>query len=195
MILKGSASMLEHQQPLDSPPQAHGSPPAGESGFRVQLAETGLLLLQSASESALQDALTSEIALRLRAPGKTCSSGDYALLWLTPAEWLLECPVKDTDALHSALTRRLARSLAVVADMSDAFACFDLSGARASDVLASGCSLDLRADMFPAGRVARTSLAGVPVIIRKTGEPHGFRCLVDRSFARHIRDWLQMIAR
>lgn len=161
----------------------------------MQPAETGLLLLQSASQSALQDALTSEFALRLPAPGETCSSGDYALLWLTPAEWLLECPVKDTDALHSALTRRLARSLAVVTDMSDAFVCFDLSGARASDVLASGCSLDLRADMFPAGRVARTSLTGIPAIIRKTGEPHGFRCLIDRSFAHHIRDWLLMITR
>lgn len=161
----------------------------------MQPAETGLLLLQSASQSALQDALTSEFALRLPAAGETCSRGDYALLWLTPAEWLLECPVKDTDALHSTLTRRLAGSLAAVTDMSDAFACFDLSGARASEVLASGCSLDLRADMFPTGRVARTPLAGTAAIIRKTGKPHDFRCLIDRSFAHHIRDWLLMITR
>lgn len=187
--------MLEHQQSLDSPPEAHGSHPAGEPGFGVQLAEMGLLLLQSPSESALQEVLTSEVNLELPAPGETRARGDYALLWLTPAEWLLECPVKNTDAVHKAFTRRLARSLAVVTDMSDAFACFDLSGTRTDDVLASGCSLDLRADIFPAGRVARTSLAGIPAIIRKTGEPHDFRCLVDRSYARHIRDWLLMTTR
>lgn len=187
--------MLEHQQPLDSPPEARGSHPTDEPGLRVKLSETGLVLLQSPSESTLQDALTSEIALRLPAPGETCVRGDYALLWLTPAEWLLECPVKDTDSLHSGFTRRLATSLAVVTDMSDAFTCFELSGARAADILMSGCSLDLRTDIFPAGRVARTPLAGIPAIIRKTGEPHGFRCLVDRSYARHIRDWLLMITR
>jgi sarcosine oxidase subunit gamma len=195
MILKGSASMLEHQQQLDSPPEAPGSHPAGENGLGVQIAATGLLLLQSPSASALQDALTSEIALRLPAPGETCARGDYALLWLTPAEWLLECSEQDTHALHSAFTRRLARSLAVVTDMSDAYACFDLSGARAADTLMGGCSMDLHAATFPAGRVARTSLAGIAAIIRKTGKPHGFRCLVDRSYARHIRDWLRMTTR
>jgi sarcosine oxidase, subunit gamma len=187
--------MLEHQQPLDSPPDARGNDLAGEPGLRVQLAETGLLLLQSPSESALQDALNGEISLTLPAPGETCARGDYTVLWLTPAEWLLECPAEETDSLQSAFTRRLATSLAIVTDMSDAFACFELSGDRVDDVLMSGCSLDLRTAIFPTGRVARTSLAGVPAIIRKTGEPHGFRCLVDRSYARHIRDWLLMTTR
>ena len=187
--------MLEHQQPLDTLPQAGGGHPVDEGRFRVKLAESGLLLLQSPSESALQDALSSEIALRLPAPGETSSRGNYVLLWLTPAEWLLECRVKDTGSLHTALTRRLATSLAIVTDMSDALACFELSGARTDDILMSGCSLDLRADIFPAGRVARTSLAGISAIIRRTGEPHGFRCLVDRSYARPIRDWLLMPTR
>lgn len=192
MIPKGNASMLEHQQPLDSPSEVGDGHPAGEPELRVRLAEAGLLLLQSPSESALQDVLASELNLGLPPPGETRVRGPYALFWLSPAEWLLECPVKDTVALRSALTRRLARPLAVVTDMTDAFACFDLIGARTGDVLASGSSLDLRADIFPAGRVARTSLAGTPAIIRKTGEPHDFRCLVDRSFARHMRDWLLM---
>lgn len=187
--------MLEHQQPLDSALDGGASQLDGEPGFRVQLAETGLLLLQSAAGSALQEALTSETALRLPPPGETCIRGNYALLWLTPAEWLLECPLKDTDALHDAFTRRLAGSLAAVTEVSDALVCFGLSGARAIDVLASGCSLNQRADIFPAGRVARTSLAGIPAIIRKTGEPHDFRCLVERSFARHMRDWLLMTTR
>lgn len=194
MIPKGNASMLEHQQPLDLPPETRGSHPAGEHGLRVRLAEAGLLLLQSPFEAALQEVLRSELNLGLPLPGEARARGRYALLWLTPAEWLLECPVKDTDALRSALTPRLARPLAVVTDMSEVFACFELSGTRTGDVLASGCTLDLRADIFSAGHVARTSFAGIPAIIRKTGEPHDFQCLVDRSFARHVRDWLLMTA-
>lgn len=187
--------MLEHQQPLDAPLESRDGPLADGPGLRVKLADTGFLLLQSTAVSALQDALTSEVALRLPAPGETSVRGEYALLWLTPAEWLLECPASQTDSLQSAITRRVAPSLAVVTDMSDALECFELSGARAAEVLMSGCSLDLDAGIFPAGRVARTALADVPVIIRKTGEPHGFRCLVDRSYARHIRDWLLMTTR
>lgn len=189
MTLKVGASMLEHRQPLDSPP-AGDSRPTAEPGLRVQLAEPGLLLLQSPSECVLQDALRSELSLELPLAGETRARGIYALLWLTPAEWLLECPVRDVAALRSAFTRRLGKSLAVATVMSDAFACFDLSGAQTPDVLASGCGLDLRADNFPVGRVVRTSLADIPAIIRKTGAPDGFRCLVDRSYARHIRDWL-----
>jgi len=182
--------MLEYQQPLDSAAEARGGLLTDRTGIRVKLAETGILLLQSSPSSALQDAVTSETALRLPGPGETSVRGDYALLWLTPAEWLLECPMQDTGSLRSALTRRLATSLAVVTDMSGAFACFELDGDRTHDILMSGCSLDLRAESFPAGRAARTSLAGIPAIIRTTAEPHGFRCLVDRSYARHLRNWL-----
>jgi heterotetrameric sarcosine oxidase gamma subunit len=182
--------MLDHQPPLDSPLEAHDNLLADEPGFRLQLVETGLLLIQSHSEPAVQEAVVGELGLRLPATGETRTSGDHVLLWLTPAEWILECPVNDTDYLHSALTRRLAGPLAVLTDVSDAFVCFELSGAQAVEVLVSGCSLDLRAANFPSGRVARTSLAGIPTIIRKTSEPRKFRCLVDRSYARHIRDWL-----
>lgn len=195
MILKVTAPMLEHQPPLESRSEAHESLLAGERRFRLQLVESGLLLLQSPSEPVLQEAVTSALALQLPAPGETRTHGDYALLWLTPAEWLLECRLKDTDSLHCALTRRLARSLAVVTDMTDAFACFELNAARTDEVLMSGCNLDLTAAIFRAGRVARTSLAGIPAIIRKTEEPHGFRCLVDRSYASHIRDWLRVTTR
>ena len=182
--------MLEHQLPLASPVEARSTPVGGEPGFRVTLSGEGLLLLQSRSPSTLEDALASEIRLRLPGPGEACVRGDYALLWLTPAEWLLECPVDETDSLRTKLIRQLTTPLTAVTDMSDAFACFEVGGARAADILMSGCSLDLRADAFPSGRVARTALADIPVILRKTRESQCFRCFVDRGYARHIRDWL-----
>lgn len=183
--------MLEHQKPVDSPRQGRGSGFADEP----ELAEAGFLLLQSASDSSLQEALLGEIAIDLPAPQGTCVRGDYTLLWLAPGEYLLEHPVHETPSLQSALTRRLATSLAVAIDMSEAFACFEVRGARAAETLMSGCSLDLRTHAFPAGRVARTALADVPAVIWSTGKPHCLRCLVDRSFAAHLRDWLMDVAR
>jgi sarcosine oxidase subunit gamma len=152
-------------------------------------------LLQSRREAALQDALAEEAGLSLPGPHEACTRGNYALLWLTPAEWLLELPAGESQSLRSALARRLTPSHSVVSDISDAFACCQVNGNRAADVLMSGCSLDLRSWAFQTGRVARTALADVPAILWKTGEPNRFRCLFDRSFAAHIRHWLSEAAR
>lgn len=182
--------MREHQEPFDSLREDLSSRLPNWAGLRVTISTAGLLLLQSRSEAALQDALTGEIGLTIPAPGEACVRGDYALLWLTPAEWLLELPVREIDSLQSALTRRLSTSFTVLTDMSDAFACLEVNGTSAAEVLMSGCSLDLHPHAFRAGRVACTEFADIPIIIRKTEEPHGFRCLIDRSFAGHMRNWL-----
>lgn len=184
--------MLEHQQPFDSLLEGGRNTFMEDAGVRMTWRSgSGYLLLQSRSESALQDALTSHTGLRLPAPQEVSVRGDWALLWLTPREWLLELPASEAASLRAALIPRLASSLAVVIDMSDAYVTCDVSGARAADVLMSGCTLDLRADAFPAGRSARTALADIPAIIwNPGGEPRNVRCIVDRSFAKHVRDWL-----
>jgi heterotetrameric sarcosine oxidase gamma subunit len=75
--------------------------------------------------------------------------------------------------------------------MSDALAVCEVSGTRSADILMSGCTLDLRADGFLAGRSTRTGLADISAIVwNPGGESHRFRCIVDRSHARHLRDWL-----
>lgn len=187
--------MLEHQLPFESLRESPGSYLVDEPGLRVTASGAGLLLLQSASECTLQQALTNEIQVGLPRPQEIVFRGNYTLLWLTPAEWLLELPVEKTHSLQVALAGRLATSLAVVTDMRDAFACCDVSGARAAEVLMNGCSLDLSTHAFLASRVARTALADVPAIIWTPAEPQSFRCLVDRSYARHLQDWLVDVAR
>lgn len=190
MIPKVSASMLEYRQPFDSPCPDGTGPLLDEPGLEVTLNNPGLLLLQSTSESTLQDALMTEIGLPLPAPQEVVVRGEYALLWLTPAEWLFSHPANETESLQIALSGRLAPSLAVVTSMSGAYACYEISGTRAAEVLMSGCSLNLHAHSFPANRVACTALADIPAIIWSLGEPRRLRCFVDRSFVAHLRDWL-----
>lgn len=187
--------MLEHQEPFDALGNERlGCYLADQPGLRMTISYAGFLLLQSRREAALQEALTEETGLQLPAPQEFCTRGNYALLWLTPAEWLLELPAVESLTLRNALARRLTSSLSVVNDLSDAFACCQVNGRRAAEVLMGGCSLDLRSEVFHPGRVARTVLADVPAILWKTGEPNRFRCLFDRSFAAHIRHWLTDVA-
>lgn len=184
--------MLEHRQPFDSLLEEGGNTLIEKPGVRVTWRSgSGFLLLQTRSGSVLQGALTSHIGLPLAAPQESSARGGRALLWLTPREWLLELPANETASVRTELTGHLATSLAAVIDMSDGYVTCDVSGACAADVLMSGCTLDLRADAFHTGRSARTALADIPAIIWKPGrEPLCFRCIVDRSFARHLRDWL-----
>lgn len=182
--------MLERREPFDSLQESRGSDLVGETGLRVTHPDPGLILLQSPSESTLRAALTSQTGLPLPPAQEACIRGAYALLWLTPAQWLLELPANEIGSLQNALTKALATSLAAVTDMSDAFACCEISGTRAAEALMSGCNLDLRTHAFPAGRVVRTALADIPAIIWNPGNPDRFRCLCDRSFAGHLRDWL-----
>jgi sarcosine oxidase subunit gamma len=148
-------------------------------------------MLQSASVSALQEALSQVAGLGLPAAQQATVLGDYALLWLAPAEWLLELPVDKTDPVEIALTHRLSSSLTVITDFSDALVAFELSGSGAPETLMTGCSLDMRSHAFPAGRVVRTALAGVPAILWNPGNPERFRCLVDRGFAEHLLSWFE----
>ena len=186
--------MLEHQQPFGSLSQSGGDSIFNEPGLQVTLSDVGLILLQSRSGATLQDPVTTETGLRLPAPQEACTRGVYCLLWLSPTEWLIELPAKEAKSLQGTLTERLATSLAVISDMSDAFASYEVRGARAAEALMSGCRVDLRPHAFPARRVVRTALADIPAVLWNPGEPQRLRCLIDRSFAGYLRDWLVDVA-
>jgi sarcosine oxidase subunit gamma len=171
----------------------------GQSGLAIEhgglgitpVRDRGLLLLQAASAHALRDALDQALDLTLPTAQNASVRGDYALLWLSPAEWLLELHVNETRAVESELSRRLTSSLAVVTDIGDALVSFELSGAGVLEILMTGCGLDLRPHAFPPGRVARTALADVPAILWNPGKPDRLRCLIDRGFAGHFLLWLE----
>ena len=72
---------------------------------------------------------------------------------------------------------------AAVTDQSDGWAALALSGAGAVDVLARLVPVDLRLAAFPVGRVIRTQLNHMNVVILRAGD-HAFEILVFRSMAR-----------
>lgn len=180
--------MLEHLTPLEQVALMRDAESIKLTGLSVEPVEhRGFLLLQGDPDGLLNDVLLQEAGVRVPGPAETSVHGDYALLWLTPREWLLQLPAARASAVQRSLAARLVSTLAAVTDMSDAFACFDVSGEHAVDVLMTGCSLDLTA--FAAGQAARTTVADVPAVIWRPKDLPLFSCLIDRSFAGHFWNW------
>lgn len=100
------------------------------------------------------------------------------VLWLGPDEWL---------ALGTREEDHLGAAAAV--DVSANRVVLELSGAGAREVLARGCSLDLRPRSFGPGRCAQTLLARAQVIIHCVAD-ETFRIFVRPSFAPYLRAWL-----
>jgi heterotetrameric sarcosine oxidase gamma subunit len=184
--------MLEHRTPLVQVSRAQELSTIDVPGLRVAAVESrGYLLLQGNPEDPLlQKALREQIGVEAPGPQLASMGSEYSLLWTAPGQWLLESPVGRVSTVQAALAARLGAALAAVTDLSDAFGCLEVSGEAAADVLMTGCSLDLQPRAFTAGRVARTAVAAVPVILWRPGDPHRFRCLVDRSLAEHFWSWL-----
>jgi heterotetrameric sarcosine oxidase gamma subunit len=184
--------VLEHRAPLHRLSPALYAEATDQPDLRVMpIEDRGLLLLQGEpGDVLLHDAILRQIGVRVPGPQATSIRGDYALLWMTPKEWLLELPAAETLAVQLALITRLVPALAAVTDVSDSLALFDVSGDRAVEVLMTGCSINLRSDAFTAGHVARTAVADVPAIIWKANNSFQFRCLVERSYAEHFWNWL-----
>jgi heterotetrameric sarcosine oxidase gamma subunit len=187
--------MLEHLAPLAQLSRAEGPSTIEAPGLRVVAVDNrGFVLLQGDPEDPLlHRAMREQIGVELPGPQVASVGGDCALLWMAPRQWLLDLPVARAPTVQAALVTRLGPAAAAVTDISDALACFDVSGDSAADALMTGCTLDLHSHAFAAGRVARTGFAGVPLIICRPDNPNQFRCLVDRSFAAHVWSWFAQV--
>ncbi|MBU2957085.1 sarcosine oxidase subunit gamma family protein [Paracoccus sp. 1_MG-2023] len=124
-------------------------------------------------------------ALGMAAPDRTsiATEGDRMLGWMSPDEALLILPAASRAADLSRLTEALADRHALVADVSDARAVFDVIGPHADDVIAKLAPID--AGTMPAGHLRRTRLAQVAAAIWRI--EGGFRVIGFRSVADYMR--------
>ena len=77
-----------------------------------------------------------------------------------------------------------------VVDVSANRTVIELSGPRARELLAHGCSLDLHPRSFGPGDCAQTLLAQTAVILWQTDDAPTFKIFVRASFAAHLTRWL-----
>jgi sarcosine oxidase, subunit gamma len=143
---------------------------AGEVPVRSRHILRGGPAVVAAAGTALQFALPLH-------PMTSAEAGPCAALWLGPDEWLL----LNTPAGLAASLAGLPHSLV---DVSGRQIGLMLTGRRAARVLSSGCLLDLSAQAFPVGCVARTLFHKAEIVLWR--RPDGFHVDVWRSFAPYV---------
>jgi sarcosine oxidase subunit gamma len=122
-------------------------------------------------------------------PNTWTPTDDGRLVWLGPDEWLLTSTGTAPEVLEAELRDQLRPAGGTAVDVSAQRIGLRISGARARQVLAKGCSIDLHPRAFPAGRSAQTTLGQAGVVLLSLGDDE-FAVLVRSSFAGYLATWL-----
>jgi sarcosine oxidase, subunit gamma len=122
-------------------------------------------------------------------------SAGMAAMRLGPDEWLLCGPEEETVRIAWDVEAVLAALHHSIVDVSHRHVALSVAGARAADVLNSGCPLDLSPPLCAAGFATRTLLGKAEVILAKTDDLPTFEVECARSFAAYVQDFLLEAAR
>jgi heterotetrameric sarcosine oxidase gamma subunit len=153
--------------------------------------EMGCLLVNSSLDAA---AVVKDIAAVVRfefpvEPGTTTDGQSLRALWLTPRSWLLHCPRGEESALEREFDAAFQDKRVHAMAYSDHLSWFELSGSESLNRLTAGGFVSLERDGLSVGRVKRTALAGIEVIVFRTAAAT-WLLAVERSRARYFVTWI-----
>jgi sarcosine oxidase subunit gamma len=118
-------------------------------------------------------------------PCRASISGARAVLWLGPDEFLLLAPDGEGAAIEAAIADALGETPHSLVDVSHRQTAINLTGAKASTLLALGCPLDLDASVFAVGACTRTVFAKAEITLWRRDDTR-FHVEVWRSFAPYV---------
>jgi sarcosine oxidase subunit gamma len=142
----------------------------------------------NASRAEFTDQVARQFSIVLpTVPNTTVRSDALTAFWLGPRSWLLVA-VSAGLPLADFIEKRNALNAAggALFDLSASRVAYRLTGARATDVLATGCPLDLHPCTFRAGDCAQSLFGHVSVLLYKSDDAPTFVIMVARSFARDV---------
>ena len=120
------------------------------------------------------------------------SVGDKGkVAWMSPDELLVVVEYATVLETVATLTTALAGSHALVANVSDARAVFEISGEGSRDALAKLAPVDLSKSAFAPDEIRRTRIAQVPAAFWQTGDSC-FEVICFRSVAQYMFDVLRL---
>lgn len=156
----------------------------------------GMITLRGSVRSPkLKEAVSSVTGVDLPGQRSILVSGDNAVAWMSPDEWLVMVPYDKAHETVSALRAALGDSHAMVENVSDARAMFRLTGdeARVREVLAKLSPADFETTGFAVGDMRRTRFAQVPaaVWLPEAGTAH---IVCFRSVGQYMFDLLSAVA-
>src|SRR3990170_3766875 len=178
---RGRGEMAEMRRLLPRSPLHGWAERFASTAPAVVLSEvpfTTMVNLRVVPGSAAALAVETALGVRLpRAPERVEVSGgkdDLVIVWLAPDEFLLQSGTRTADAMIDILRSALGGSAdGAAVDVSAQRTAIALSGPRARDLLAGGCSTDLAVAVAPTGTSVQTLLAQTGVIILVTDAEAG----------------------
>jgi heterotetrameric sarcosine oxidase gamma subunit len=165
------------------------------AGPGIVLAERrGLAMVQVAAiggeTEATRRGITTAVGLTPDAQSnRAVSSGRTTALWVGPGRWLIVEPERADANLESLLRSALPASQAALIDLGSSRTVLRVSGPRARDLLAKGCSIDLHPRAFPAGACAQSLLGHVAMLVHAVDDAT-LDVYVARSFGLTVWEFL-----
>lgn len=170
-------------------PGRHGVKEGSAGLAMAELADFELVqvMVRRGQSSAVVQACAEAFGKAAPATPQAVSADGVLLVWSGPDQFLVLSPRGPGSAMERA---RLAfAGTASLSEQSDGRSLLSISGARARDMLAKVCSLDLHPAAFPVGAAAATSIDHTAVNLWR-GEDHSgeavFHLLVFASFAESL---------
>lgn len=182
-LIEARRSPAAHLQQLMAEASVAGGLSLGEVAFTTQVSVR--CAPGSAGYGALAEA--TGVGLPEKAGQVAGEAGGVGVLWLGPDEFLVTAP--EDAALASRLEAALGQEPGQVVDLSANRSVLELCGANAPLVLRKSCPADLHPRSFAVNQAITTSLAGIPVLLWRTGE-ESWRIMPRASFTEHTVHWM-----
>ncbi len=158
----------------------------------VPLPPLGMIALRGdLGSKAMAAAVKTAVGCNLPEVRRVEVSGVALVGWMAPDEVLVMVPEAGLAATLAALEKALAGQHALAVDVSDARLGFRLSGARAGQVLAKLCPIDIAT--LPEGELRRTRAAQVAVALWRSGADE-ITVLASRSVGAYLEGLLLISA-
>lgn len=161
----------------------------------VEVRETGLggmiTLRGDFASSTFQAAVKSVTGAEVPAIRKIAMGEQGAVAWMSPDELLLLVDYAEADAVVAKLDEALAGEHFMATNVSDARACFSVSGDAAREVMGKLAPVDFSAEKFGAGDFRRSRLAQVAAAFWMD-EAGAFHIVCFRSVGQYMFDLLKV---
>jgi sarcosine oxidase subunit gamma len=169
---------------------ADGSAPVQLSERRAAIAQ---VMGRKGQDAALRSAINGALGFDLPRPGYSATNGLTTAIWIAPETWLILRDGSPGDELARELTAACAAA-ASIADQTWGKSIVRISGARARDVLAKGCRIDLHPRVFAPRKSVVTPIAHIHAVLMQIDATPTFDLIVPSTLARDFVEWLRLSA-
>lgn len=165
----------------------HGAERADGPGV-VLTDRRGLALCQLMARYGQAQALAERLGIGA-GPGRASITDEFTALPLAPGQWMVIGETGRDGAFTADIAGR-AGDLGHASEQSHGRAVIRLAGARARDILAKGCRLDLHPRVRGPGMCAQTPIAQIGVLLHQVDATPAYDMIIFAGLARHFWEWL-----